>query len=70
MKHVEKTRRIGLLVPSSNSTQEPESAQMLPPSSTLNLGVAESMPGFGRLLREMPALPNERWAAVVKAAGI
>jgi maleate isomerase len=37
MKHVEKTRRFGLLVPSSNSTQEPEFAQMLPASVSLHV---------------------------------
>jgi maleate isomerase len=37
VKHVEKTHRIGLLVPSSNSTQEPEFAQMLPPPVSLHV---------------------------------
>jgi|tagenome__1003787_1003787.scaffolds.fasta_scaffold20607926_3 maleate isomerase len=35
--HIEKKQRIGLLVPSSNSTQEPEFAQMLPPSVSLHV---------------------------------
>ncbi len=37
MKHVEKKQRIGLLVPSSNSTQEPEFVQMLPASVSLHV---------------------------------
>ena len=37
MKHIEKTQRIGLLVPSSNSTQEPEFVQMLPASVSLHV---------------------------------
>jgi maleate isomerase len=37
MNHVEKRQRLGLLVPSSNSTQEPEFAQMLPPSVSLHV---------------------------------
>jgi len=37
MKHIEKKHRIGLLVPSSNSTQEPEFVQMLPPSVSLHV---------------------------------
>lgn len=37
MKHVEKKHRIGLLVPSSNSTQEPEFVQMLPASVSLHV---------------------------------
>ena len=37
MKHVEKKHRIGLLVPSSNSTQEPEFLQMLPASVSLHV---------------------------------
>src|SRR3954467_8178895 len=36
MKHSEKKHRFGLLVPSSNSTQEPEFVQMLPPSVSLH----------------------------------
>src|SRR4051812_14343614 len=36
MKHIEK-KRLGLLVPSSNSTQEPEFAQMLPASVSLHV---------------------------------
>src|SRR4051812_27565822 len=36
MKHIEK-KRLGLLVPSSNSTQEPEFAQMLPESVSLHV---------------------------------
>lgn len=35
--HIEKKHRVGLLVPSSNSTQEPEFAQMLPPSVSLHV---------------------------------
>src|SRR3954466_8457811 len=35
--HIEKKQRIGLLVPSSNSTQEPEFVQMLPPSVSLHV---------------------------------
>src|SRR3954469_5165375 len=35
--HIEKKQRIGLLVPSSNSTQEPEFAQMLPASVSLHV---------------------------------
>jgi len=37
MKHVEKKHRLGLLVPSSNSTQEPEFLQMLPASVSLHV---------------------------------
>jgi maleate isomerase len=37
MKHIEKKHRIGLLVPSSNSTQEPEFVQMLPASVSLHV---------------------------------
>jgi maleate isomerase len=37
MTYVEKTHRIGLLVPSSNSTQEPEFVQMLPASVSLHV---------------------------------
>lgn len=37
MKHIEKKHRIGLLVPSSNSTQEPELVQMLPESVSLHV---------------------------------
>src|SRR4051812_31754273 len=37
MKHIEKKHRIGLLVPSSNSTQEPEFVQMLPESVSLHV---------------------------------
>jgi maleate isomerase len=37
MTFVEKKHRIGLLVPSSNSTQEPEFVQMLPPSVSLHV---------------------------------
>ena len=37
MRHIEKTQRIGLLVPSSNSTQEPEFHQMLPRSVSLHV---------------------------------
>ena len=37
MDFVEKKHRIGLLVPSSNSTQEPEIAQMMPPSASLHV---------------------------------
>jgi maleate isomerase len=37
MNHIEKKHRIGLLVPSSNSTQEPEFIQMLPPSVSLHV---------------------------------
>ena len=37
MKHVEKKHRLGLLVPSSNSTQEPEFVQMLPESVSLHV---------------------------------
>ena len=37
MKPIEKTHRIGLLVPSSNSTQEPEFVQMLPASVSLHV---------------------------------
>ncbi len=37
MNHVEKKQRVGLLVPSSNSTQEPEFAQMLPASVSLHV---------------------------------
>ena len=37
MKHIEKKHRMGLLVPSSNSTQEPEFVQMLPASVSLHV---------------------------------
>ena len=37
MEHVEKKHRLGLLLPSSNSTQEPEFAQMLPPPVSLHV---------------------------------
>jgi maleate isomerase len=37
MKHIEKRHRVGLLVPSSNSTQEPEFVQMLPESVSLHV---------------------------------
>ncbi len=37
MKFVEKTQRLGLLVPSSNSTQEPEFIQMLPANVSLHV---------------------------------
>ena len=37
MAYVEKKHRIGLLVPSSNSTQEPEFVQMLPASVSLHV---------------------------------
>lgn len=37
MNRIEKTQRIGLLVPSSNSTQEPEFAAMLPTSISLHV---------------------------------
>jgi maleate isomerase len=37
MEHIEKKHRLGLLVPSSNSTQEPEFLQMLPPSVSLHV---------------------------------
>ena len=37
MNYVEKKQRIGLLVPSSNSTQEPEVVQMLPASVSLHV---------------------------------
>ena len=37
MKHIEKKHRVGLLVPSSNSTQEPEFVQMLPGSVSLHV---------------------------------
>jgi maleate isomerase len=37
MNHIEKKHRVGLLVPSSNSTQEPEFAQMLPASVSLHV---------------------------------
>jgi maleate isomerase len=37
MKFVEKKQRVGLLVPSSNSTQEPEFVQMLPESVSLHV---------------------------------
>jgi len=36
MDFVEKKHRLGLLIPSSNSTQEPEFVQMLPPSVSLH----------------------------------
>jgi len=36
MKRMVKKHRIGLLIPSSNSTQEPELVQMLPPSVSLH----------------------------------
>jgi maleate isomerase len=37
MTFVEKTHRLGLVIPSSNSTQEPELAQMLPASVSLHV---------------------------------
>src|ERR671914_459539 len=37
MNFIEKKHRVGLLVPSSNSTQEPEFLQMLPPSVSLHV---------------------------------
>ena len=37
MEHIEKKQRVGLLLPSSNSTQEPEFVQMLPPSVSLHV---------------------------------
>jgi maleate isomerase len=37
VKHIDKKHRVGLLVPSSNSTQEPEFVQMLPPSVSLHV---------------------------------
>lgn len=37
MEHIEKKQRVGLLVPSSNSTQEPEFTQMLPASVSLHV---------------------------------
>ena len=37
MEHIEKKHRLGLLVPSSNSTQEPEFLQMLPASVSLHV---------------------------------
>jgi len=37
MRHIEKKHRVGLLVPSSNSTQEPEFLQMLPESVSLHV---------------------------------
>jgi len=37
MNFIEKKHRVGLLVPSSNSTQEPEFVQMLPPSVSLHV---------------------------------
>ena len=37
MNHVEKKQRVGLLAPSSNSTQEPEFVQMLPASVSLHV---------------------------------
>jgi maleate isomerase len=37
MNHIEKKYRVGLLVPSSNSTQEPEFVQMLPASVSLHV---------------------------------
>src|SRR5256885_13808808 len=37
MTFVEKKHRLGLLIPSSNSTQEPEFAQMLPESVSLHV---------------------------------
>jgi maleate isomerase len=37
MNHIEKKHRVGLLVPSSNSTQEPEFIQMLPASVSLHV---------------------------------
>jgi maleate isomerase len=36
MSHVPKTKRLGLLLPSSNSTQEPEFAQVLPSNVSLH----------------------------------
>src|SRR4030095_11826145 len=37
MSYIEKKHRIGLLVPSSNSTQEPEFVQMLPAAVSLHV---------------------------------
>jgi maleate isomerase len=37
MTHIEKKQRVGLLLPSSNSTQEPEFSQMLPASVSLHV---------------------------------
>jgi maleate cis-trans isomerase len=37
MAHIEKKQRVGLLVPSSNSTQEPEFIQLLPASVSLHV---------------------------------
>ena len=37
MEHIEKKHRLGLLVPSSNSTQEPEFVQMLPAPVSLHV---------------------------------
>ena len=37
MNQIEKTQRVGLLVPSSNSTQEPEFAATLPASVSLHV---------------------------------
>jgi maleate isomerase len=37
MQHIDKKHRVGLLVPSSNSTQEPEFVQMLPASVSLHV---------------------------------
>lgn len=37
MAHIEKKQRVGLLVPSSNSTQEPEFAQLLPACVSLHV---------------------------------
>src|ERR1700682_1485397 len=37
MKHIEKKKRLGLLVPSSNSTQEPEFVQLLPALVSLHV---------------------------------
>lgn len=36
MSHIQKTQRFGLLLPSSNSTQEPEFVQTLPPNVSLH----------------------------------
>ena len=38
MSFIPRTRRLGLMVPSSNSTQEPEFAEVLPRSVSLHVG--------------------------------
>ena len=38
MRSVEKTHRLGLLTPSSNTTQEPELSAALPPTISLHTG--------------------------------